>query len=66
MNRQKDEETTYRSPAPRITAHPHGPHECYCPSCGTTTIVPADVKCRELTCTACGDRMRASETGERR
>lgn len=46
--------------------HPHGVHECTCVNCGYTEIVPAYVRCRDLRCSACGQRMRASETGEYR
>lgn len=47
-------------------ARPHGPHLCYCPSCGYETEVEAYTKCNTLTCPRCGDRMRAEETGEYR
>ena len=49
-----------------INIHPHSPHQCYCPSCGYTAIVGDYIKCNTLTCPGCGDRMRASETGEYR
>ena len=49
-----------------MNVHPHGVHQCQCVNCGYTTIVPAYVKCNELQCSACGDRMRARETGEYR
>jgi len=46
--------------------HPHGAHECYCPTCGYTETVDAYVKCNTRVCPLCGDRMRAVETGEYR
>lgn len=49
-----------------IAGHEHGPHECYCPNCGLTSIVDAYIKCNTLTCQGCGERMRASQTGEYR
>lgn len=47
-----------------MAVHPHGTHECYCPSCGYKMDVSEYEKCRDLTCPVCGDRMRASTTGE--
>lgn len=47
-------------------AHEHGPHECYCPSCSYTQEVEEYVKCNTVECPICGDKMRASETGELR
>jgi len=44
----------------------HGPHECYCPSCGYTETAAEYVKCNTLICPECGDRLRATETGEYR
>jgi hypothetical protein len=49
-----------------IQQHAHGKHECYCPDCGYTEIVGADIRCNTLACPACGGRMRASQTGEYR
>jgi len=49
-----------------MNAHEHGPHECYCPACGHTEQVAEDKRCNTLSCPVCGQRMRASETGERR
>jgi len=47
-------------------AHEHGPHECYCPSCGFTMMAAAGQICSSVTCPTCGGRMRATETGEYR
>lgn len=44
----------------------HGSHECYCPSCNYRQMVDAYSKCNTLTCPDCGDRLRATETGEYR
>jgi len=46
--------------------HKHGLHSCYCPSCGYTIEVDVYQKCKEQVCPLCGDRMRATETGEYR
>lgn len=48
-----------------MSSHEHGPHECYC-TCGYTQIVDAYIKCNTLNCPSCGQRMRASQTGEYR
>jgi transcription elongation factor Elf1 len=48
----------------RLKQHPHGDHVCVCPECGTKQTVEAGDKCKELTCSKCGARMRAEETGE--
>jgi len=48
------------------STHPHGPHDCYCPSCGYTETVEENVKCNTLYCPKCGDRLRAVGTGEYR
>lgn len=45
-------------------AHEHGLHECYCLQCGYKTKVEAYVKCNTLYCPCCGERLRATETGE--
>jgi len=45
-------------------AHEHGPHTCYCPTCGYEVTADTDLRCNTLTCPACGSRMRAKETGE--
>lgn len=47
-------------------AHEHGPHTCYCPSCGYQVTVDTGVQCNTLTCPQCGQPMRALETGEYR
>lgn len=47
-----------------VTAHPHGPHACYCPVCGATFVADTGVPCSTLTCPECGSTMRAVETGE--
>lgn len=47
-------------------AHEHGPHQCYCPSCGYEVEVEAYVKCNTQICPCCGGTMRAKETGELR
>jgi len=47
-------------------SHEHGPHECYCPSCGYEEMVMENERCNTMTCPRCGDRMRATETGEYR
>jgi uncharacterized protein (DUF983 family) len=49
-----------------VTQHRHEEHICYCPNCGKEIMVEEGVKCREQTCTVCGARMRARETGEYR
>jgi hypothetical protein len=46
--------------------HAHGPHECYCPSCGCTLTVGTGEQCSAQTCPCCGQAMRALETGEYR
>lgn len=51
---------------PEVNVHPHGPHLCYCPSCGYEEEVAENVKCNTLSCPNCGDRLRATETGEQR
>lgn len=45
---------------------PHGPHECYCPSCGYREEVGEYVKCNTRSCPKCGSRLRAEDTGEYR
>lgn len=47
-------------------AHEHGPHQCYCPSCGYEVTAEESVKCNTLVCPRCGTPLRASETGELR
>lgn len=47
-----------------MQTHPHGEHICYCPECGYQMIADAYLKCRELSCPQCGNRMRASNVGE--
>jgi len=46
--------------------HPHGEHDCYCPSCGSVITVEEDVQCAGINCPDCGMRMRAVDIGERR
>lgn len=43
---------------------PHGEHDCYCPSCGYALTVSTNVKCNSQVCPDCGNRMRATETGD--
>ena len=57
----REEEENYS-----ITVHPHGEHQCYCPSCSYVETVEAGVRCGTLVCPQCGDRLRAVETGEYR
>jgi|GEM_PF-1137335 len=47
-------------------AHEHGPHTCYCPSCGSQVTADTGVRCSTLICPDCGQPMRALETGEYR
>jgi hypothetical protein len=47
-------------------AHEHGPHTCYCPSCGGSIEVEPYIQCNTINCPQCGTRMRATETGEYR
>lgn len=47
-------------------AHEHGPHTCYCPSCGYKVTVDTGVQCNTLNCPDCGQPLRAVETGEYR
>ena len=49
-----------------MVRHEHGPHLCYCPTCGWEQEVSENVKCNTLTCCICGDRLRAVSTGEYR
>jgi len=49
-----------------VSAHPHGPHDCYCPNCGQVVSAGADIKCNTIPCPECQTQMRAVETGERR
>lgn len=49
-----------------ISQHEHGPHDCYCPSCGYIESVEENIKCKTLACPQCGTRMRAVKTGEYR
>lgn len=44
----------------------HGPHTCYCPSCGSQVTADVNVRCNTLVCPDCGQPMRALETGEYR
>jgi hypothetical protein len=46
--------------------HEHGPHTCYCPTCGFEEEVDAYTRCSSKSCPVCGSRMRAKETGEYR
>ena len=46
--------------------HEHGPHQCYCPTCGYEVTADEYVRCNTLSCPRCGTQMRAQETGERR
>ena len=46
--------------------HPHGPHKCYCPSCGYEMMAETSQQCNQLSCPECGGRMRAVDTGEYR
>jgi len=46
--------------------HVHGPHDCYCPVCGTVVTVGEGEQCSGIYCTECGERMRAIDIGEKR
>lgn len=47
-------------------AHEHGLHKCICPTCNYEVEVEAYTRCNTLSCSQCGTRMRAVETGELR